>query len=55
MTGAELEFRDWDHGGPASTDNPRLPLLHAAALLPSVLPHILEKRNALMNPNRFSL
>lgn len=51
----DLEFRNWDHGDAACADNPQLPLLHAATLLPSVLPHILEKRNALMYPVRFNL
>lgn len=50
-----LEFRDWDHGGTEETDDPHLPLIHTATLLPSVLEHVLEKRNALMNPHRFHL
>ncbi|GAB4252210.1 MAG: hypothetical protein OHK005_19460 [Candidatus Methylacidiphilales bacterium] len=55
MLDADLELRNWDHGGAVSPDNPRLPLFHAAALLPSVIPYILEKRNHLMNPDRFIL
>lgn len=53
----DLEFRDWEHGGVEAQydNNPSLALEHAAALLPSALPYILEARNHLMNPHRFHL
>lgn len=53
----DLNLRDWDHAeaGAAPTHDPSLPLLHAAALLPSVLDEVTEGRNARMNPNRFRL
>lgn len=52
----DLEFRDWDHGpSPEGIEDSRLALAHAAALLPSALPEILEGRNVTMNPERFVL
>lgn len=53
----ELEFRDWEHGGVEALNDeyPSLAQEHAATLLPSALPHVLEARNHLMNPHRFHL
>ncbi len=52
-----LEFPVWDGDFPPLPQDEAIQasFAHARMLLPMMMPEILEKRNALMNPERFVL
>jgi len=53
----DLNFPTWDGDFPPipQEESTKLSFIHAKMWMPTMLPHIMEKRNALMNPERFVL